>query len=539
MASNYHFLSNMMSTDQPKPPSDYKDRGYSGRDSHRGYDDGRRYDRRDDRRDDRPYRHREERRDDRRDMRPYRDDRRDDRRGYREDRRPVRDERRGGFRDDFRNRRRSRSPRRRSPQGGRRNTVPSYSPPPPDIVPLHLRPKKLNNWDVRPAGFENITADQAKATGQFLLPTHLLRGTGQFGPPPPIPGLGFGPANLLLESGLGAPMMPVNTRQMKRLYVGNLPQGITESALIEFIAAEYEKNDLPKDPGNVCVSANINEEKRFAYVEFRNPEEATEGLALDGIVYNGTKLTILRPKDYNVSTGPVGGNLVIPGVGDTKESPHRIIVGGIPTYLTDDQIKDLLEAFGPLKSFKLLKDTITGSSKGYAVCEYVDSDITEIACEGLHGLELGESKITMQKATALTQNNLSGPLPMAQPILPVEIIGQAGLKPGKPTSILLLLNLVLPEDLEDDVEFEGFLFNVDIKQDILLECQRFGDIKDVIIPRPLEGAEIPGLGKIFVQYDTADHAAQAQRELAGRRFMERVVLATFFDETKFSKGKFE
>jgi splicing factor U2AF subunit len=45
------------------------------------------------------------------------------------------------------------------------------------------------------------------------------------------------------------------------------------------------------------------------------------------------------------------------------DSPFKIFVGGIPDYLTEEQIKDLLEAFGPLKNFKLMKDQITGQSK--------------------------------------------------------------------------------------------------------------------------------------------------------------------------------
>jgi hypothetical protein len=78
--------------------------------------------------------------------------------------------------------RRSRSPppfRRRSPPprdrdrgergGGRAHGTVQYSPPPADIVPLHLRTRKLNNWDVKPAGYDSITAEQAKATGISIL----------------------------------------------------------------------------------------------------------------------------------------------------------------------------------------------------------------------------------------------------------------------------------------------------------------------------------------------------------------------------------
>lgn len=45
-----------------------------------------------------------------------------------------------------------------------------------ECPPLHLRPRKLSFWDQRPEGYGNMSADQVKATGMFLLPSHLLKG---------------------------------------------------------------------------------------------------------------------------------------------------------------------------------------------------------------------------------------------------------------------------------------------------------------------------------------------------------------------------
>jgi len=45
-------------------------------------------------------------------------------------------------------------------------------------------------------------------------------------------------------------------------------------------------------------------------------------------------------------------------------------------------VKELLSSYGPLRSFNLVRDTSTNASKGFAFCEYVDHDITDIACEG-------------------------------------------------------------------------------------------------------------------------------------------------------------
>lgn len=41
------------------------------------------------------------------------------------------------------------------------------------------------------------------------------------------------------------------------------------------------------------------------------------------------------------------------------------------------QVKELLTSFGPLKAFNLVKDSATGLSKGYAFCEYVDVNLND------------------------------------------------------------------------------------------------------------------------------------------------------------------
>jgi splicing factor U2AF subunit len=61
----------------------------------------------------------------------------------------------------------------------------------------------------------------------------------------------------------------------------------------------------------------------------------------------------------------------------------------------------------------------------------------------------------------------------------------------------------------------------------------------MVAPRPMEGAEVPGLGKIYIKYEKSKEAADAHRTLAGRKFDGRVVITTFFDDIKFGKGKLE
>lgn len=62
--------------------------------------------------------------------------------------------------------------------------------------------------------------------------------------------------------------------------------------------------------------------------------------------------------------------------------------------MTEDQVLELLQAFGKVKAFHLVKnepDSLT--SKGYCFVEYSDPNVTPVAVMGLNGMDLGGNKI--------------------------------------------------------------------------------------------------------------------------------------------------
>lgn len=61
---------------------------------------------------------------------------------------------------------------------------------------------------------------------------------------------------------------------------------------------------------------------------------------------------------------------------------------------------------------------------------------------------------------------------------------------GHPTEVLCLMNMVLPEELLDDEEYE------EIVEDVRDECSKYGLVKSIEIPRPVDGVEVPGCGKV-------------------------------------------
>lgn len=60
------------------------------------------------------------------------------------------------------------------------------------------------------------------------------------------------------------------------------------------------------------------------------------------------------------------------------------------------------------------------------------------------------------------------------------------------TEILCLLNMVTEEELQDEEEYEEIL------EDVKEECNKYGQVKSIEIPRPIPGVEVPGVGKVGI-----------------------------------------
>ncbi|KAF0764351.1 splicing factor U2AF 50 kDa subunit-like [Aphis craccivora] len=434
--------------------------------------------------------------------------------------RGERDKERGERRRRSRSRDRERHRRHRSRSREGRKRSRSKSP-----KNKSRRRKPSLYWDVPPPGFEHIAPLQYKA----------MQAAGQI------------PANTMPDTPQTA--VPVVgstiTRQARRLYVGNIPFGVTEDEMMEFFNQQMHLSGLAQAAGNPVLACQINLDKNFAFLEFRSIDETTQAMAFDGINFKGQSLKIRRPHDYQPTPGMTESNPVTNynsgmtldmmkydsssfGVGTVPDSPHKIFIGGLPAYLNDEQVKELLTSFGQLKAFNLVKDAATGLSKGYAFCEYADVVMTDQAIAGLNGMQLGEKKLIVQRASIGAKNPGLGQVPVTIQVPGLTVVGTA----GPPTEVLCLLNMVTPDELKDEEEYE------DILEDIREECNKYGVVRSLEIPRPIEGIDVPGCGKVFIEFNAIVDCQKAQQALAGRKFNNRVVVTSFMEPDKYHRREF-
>ena len=60
------------------------------------------------------------------------------------------------------------------------------------------------------------------------------------------------------------------------------------------------------------------------------------------------------------------------------DTPNKIFIGGLPIYLNDDQVVELLKSFGELRAFNLVKDPATGQSKVCMKKEYQETEYLKL-----------------------------------------------------------------------------------------------------------------------------------------------------------------
>uniref|UniRef100_A0AAZ3P0V6 Splicing factor U2AF subunit n=1 Tax=Oncorhynchus tshawytscha TaxID=74940 RepID=A0AAZ3P0V6_ONCTS len=433
--------------------------------------------------------------------------------------------------------RRSRDRRGDSKERRPRRSSPSQQQPQEIAVSRspHRETKKKNKvkkyWDVPPPGFEHISVMQYKAmqaAGQIpataLLPTMTPDGLAVTPTPVPV---------------VGSQM----TRQARRLYVGNIPFGITEESMMDFFNAQMRLGGLTQAPGNPVLAVQINQDKNFAFLEFRSVDETTQAMAFDGIIFQGQSLKIRRPHDYQPLPGmSENPSVYVPGVVSTvvPDSAHKLFIGGLPNYLNDDQVKELLTSFGPLKAFNLVKDSATGLSKGYAFCEYVDVNLNDQitmenqAIAGLNGMQLGDKKLLVQRASVGSKNATLTSINQTPVTLQVPGLMNSSMTQmaGLPTEVLCLMNMVAVEELVDEEEYE------EIVEDVRDECSKYGQVKSIEIPRPVDGLEVPGTGKIFVEFMSVFDSQKAMQGLTGRKFANRVVVTKYCDPDAYHRRDF-
>jgi len=86
----------------------------------------------------------------------------------------------------------------------------------------------------------------------------------------------------------------------------------------------------------------------------------------------------------------------------------NLYVGNLPYRMSEDQLKEAFEEYGQVASCTIIKDKVTGSSKGFGFLEMPDPTEAAAAISGLNGRELLGRKLNVNEARPRTEGGGGG-----------------------------------------------------------------------------------------------------------------------------------
>jgi len=152
-------------------------------------------------------------------------------------------------------------------------------------------------------------------------------------------------------------------------------------------------------PQFVTDSKPSKDGKNYCFVDVGHVELKLIALMMDGIEMEGNSLKIRKVNNRLDSTpdgssGPIFEhqlpqlNLkalrIIPT--DVPDSDRKLFIGGFSHHLTTAHLKAILEPFGPIARFNLVKDANTLDNKGYAFFEYETDEAATSCITQLNGM---------------------------------------------------------------------------------------------------------------------------------------------------------
>ena len=270
------------------------------------------------------------------------------------------------------------------------------------------------------------------------------------------------------------------------------------------------------------------------------------------------------PSVYERAPGTIAGNT----------AKTRIYVGSLMWQLAEEQVRQIFEPFGAIRSCQLIINPETGKHRGYGFIEFADEKSAADAIKEMDGFDLVGRKLKVRYASALVapqaaqqahlqhqqlqqQFAATAQLPpgFTVPTLPASLTPGAASFPQQPASqpsqqslsaednmrirsseqryslmqrldgsssaspVLLLRNLLAPSEV--DAELEG---------EVRDECGKSGPVRSVRVM--VADDEV----RCYVLFESAADCTRAKQVLHGRFFGKRAVTADFYPLSSFESG---
>ena len=81
-----------------------------------------------------------------------------------------------------------------------------------------------------------------------------------------------------------------------------------------------------------------------------------------------------------------------------QQANKKLYVGSLPYSTTEDELRGLFEAYGPIESVRIVIDKMTGRSKGFGFVEMANPDDAKRAVEEMNGSQIDGRTLIVNEA---------------------------------------------------------------------------------------------------------------------------------------------
>ncbi|KAL0095431.1 hypothetical protein F4703DRAFT_1070305 [Phycomyces blakesleeanus] len=338
-----------------------------------------------------------------------------------------------------------------------------------------------------------------------------------------------------------SPPLPEEERDRRTVFVTQLAQRLKSRELEDFFTQAGRVRDA-----KIIFDRHSGRSKGVGYVEFYDEDSVQSALAMSGQKLLGIPVVVqLTEAEKNRLAMQAAKNAQM-AAQDQELFYQRLYVGSIHFSLTEDDIRQIFEPFGPLDFVNLHKDPETGKSKGYAFIQYKNAEDSKQALEKMNGFELAGRNLKVGLVTektsvmsssldddaglalnSLSRTELMKKLAARQTDLMEELEPSTPFMPPKPIIPVSASRTVMLNNMFNPSEESEPDWMQDLETDVKDECLHFGQVTHIHVNED-------SLGEIFVKFGTVDAAERAVKALNGRWFGGRQITAAFVSEAIYN-----
>ena len=356
-------------------------------------------------------------------------------------------------------------------------------------------------------------------------------------------------SNYGFSASASGPVVPEQrTKDSRDLFVGNVEEGTQSHTLKEFLNAALRQVGLNTTAFDPIIAVRV--QGKYCFIECYTIDDASNALNLNGIPFGNMFLKVTRPAKYQGPNTPARlwqemvGQEVPSGIDSSCNNGSNTGVNSA----TRAQREIFIGNTGPDMSEEVLKEFIGGAlhALGFANFEGVNP---------VHNLRISKQFCFVELRTLEEASNLLNlnDIPFHQNQLKIsrpskfinlgtgltyyawdELLARWAtgeiklLTSGNVTNILCITNMTTAEHLSNAELID------DTIEDTMEECAKFGNVKTVISPK--EGQSGYGMGRVFVEMETEEHAKSALIAMKGKKFDDRVVDIKFYPSDLYQQN---